>query len=428
MVVSFFAFTAYAFAQECQPADSSEIHGTIFIEDDPVVQMLDSLVVLRFFSSEQPAFTKSGADNNSTEIPMFSDSIYKLRVQQLNLGTPFEFVYNQDVRNFIELYAVRRRQYTERIMGLMQFYFPMIEEHLDKYSLPLELKYLAIIESALNPVAKSRAGAMGLWQFMPGTGKLYGLNVNNLVDDRCDIYRATDAACRHLRDLYNVYGDWSLVLAAYNAGPGNVNRAIKRAGGNFGYWRVRSFLPRETQGYVPAFIAVSYVMNYYTEHKLNPLQAAISISDIDTVVIRQNLRFDQISEMLSIAPEVVEFLNPAYKKGIINASEENPLVLCLPKKQLAYFINNEEQDYAYKTQKMLLAEQKQTVATTSRQEASVYSHVVRKGENLSMIARQHKLSIESLKAMNKLKSDLIHPGQQLIISTARSGNNAAQSL
>lgn len=395
-------------------SDTTEIQGPVFIEDDPVVQMLDSLLTLHIFSLDN--LNGSAADMQTAEvesdlIPLFCDSVFRLRMNHLNESSPFEFVYNSDVKNFIELYTVRRRQFTSRIMGLMQLYFPMIEEQLDKYELPQELKYLAIIESALNPVALSRAGALGLWQFMPGTGKIYGLNPGKVIDDRCDIYKATDAACRHLRDLHNIYGDWSLVLAAYNAGSGNVNRAIKRAGVNQGYWSVRRFLPRETQGYVPAFIAVSYVMSFTDEHNLFPTPARISLADLDTVMIYQPLRFEQISELIGISRQDVEFLNPAYRKGVITASPDNPMVLCLPRRHLADFINNSEQIYAYKSES-----REEDQKTGSSANAQAVGHVVKRGESLSIISRRYNVSVENLKTWNRLKTDRIHPGQQLIVS------------
>jgi len=193
------------------------------------------------------------------------------------------------------------------VMGLAEVYFPLFEEQLDKHNMPLELKYLAVVESALNPTANSRAGAKGLWQFMYSTGKMYGLKSNSLVDDRFDPYKATDAACRHLNDLYYIYNDWSLALAAYNSGPGNVNKAIRRAGGVRSYWAVWPFLPRETRGYVPAFIAVMYLMNHPAEHNIYPTTPDIFYEEIDTVVVNDVLSFDQISEMLNIPMDELKF-------------------------------------------------------------------------------------------------------------------------
>ena len=243
-----------------------------------LVRQLDSLATVKFFNkykfeTDTAALNIYGYQPN--EIPSFSDSIYELRIEVLNVQTPIELIYNQHVKAFIKLYAKRGRKQTARMLGLKEIYFPMFEQVLDKYDMPLELKYLAVVESALNPTAGSRAGAKGLWQFMYGTGRLYGLHTNSLVDDRFDPYKATEAAARLLKDLYGIYGSWELALAAYNSGPGNVNRAIRRAGGVKNYWAIWPFLPRETRGYVPAFIAVNYIFNYATEHNIYPVDPGI---------------------------------------------------------------------------------------------------------------------------------------------------------
>jgi membrane-bound lytic murein transglycosylase D len=243
---------------------------------------------------------------------------------------------------------MRKRGLTERVMGLAQIYFPMFEEHLDRFNMPLELKYLAIVESALNPVAKSRVGATGLWQFMYGTGKAYNLKVTSLVDDRRDPLKSTIAACEHMNDLYRMYGDWLLVLAAYNSGAGNVNKAIRRSGGKMDFWQIRPFLPLETRGYVPAFIAVNYVMSYAAEHNLRPVQPLFHHFEIDTVIVKDVLTFSQISNMLNIPVEEIEFLNPAYKSRIIPATRDNTYVLRLQKKNIAGYVINEAQLYAYR--------------------------------------------------------------------------------
>jgi len=236
---------------------------------------------------------------------------------------------------------------------MSEIYFPLFEEQLDKYDLPLELKYLAIIESALNPVAKSRAGASGLWQFMLTTGKLYDLQVTSYVDDRLDPYKATVAACRHLKDLYNIYHDWAIVLAAYNAGAGCINRAIRTANldtsERITYWKIQRFLPVETQNYVPAFIGASYTMTYATEHNLYPVQPPVMHCDMDTITITKDFNISQIASYLCVPEEDIKFLNPAYKKGIIPATKEKPYVLCLPRKFMGDFISNEDAIYCYKT-------------------------------------------------------------------------------
>ncbi|MCU0370695.1 MAG: lytic transglycosylase domain-containing protein, partial [Bacteroidales bacterium] len=232
------------------------------LNESITIGMLDSLTSIPYFQDYY--FNTDTALLNVYNfpighVPVYPDSVYRTRIEKLDQETPLDLTYNQSVKSFIELYAVRKRLLTSKILGLKEVYFPLFEEYLDRYDIPLEMKYLAVVESALNPVAGSRVGAKGLWQFMYYTGKLYGLKVTSLVDDRFDPYLATDAACRHMVDLYAMFGDWNLVMAAYNSGAGNVKKAIRRAGGVYDYWAIWPFLPKETRGYVPAFIAVNYV-------------------------------------------------------------------------------------------------------------------------------------------------------------------------
>ncbi len=304
IILIVFTFPVSLFSQDPLGADTLLKKG--FIEDDPVVSMLDSLAGLKIFDdAEFPNARQyqNWSNYSDTDIPYFSDSVYRERIAQMNDQSPFEYIYNGEVRKFIELYSARKRKLTARILGLAQIYFPLFEEQLDKFNMPLELKYLAVIESALNPTANSPAGAKGLWQFMYGTGRVYGLKVSSYVDDRYDPYKATIAACEHLTDLYDIYGNWSLALAAYNSGAGNVNKAIRRSGGMKNFWAIHNYLPRETRSYVPAFIAASYVMTYANEHKIYPVDPGILYYEVDTVTVRQLLTFDQISEMLNIPIE-----------------------------------------------------------------------------------------------------------------------------
>lgn len=386
--------------------------------DMPIVRALDSVANIMFFQdnylapdNELHAFYQSPLE----QTPYFADSVIARRIEELDRMSPFEMVYNQHVKDFIELYAVRKRALTSRVLGLGAIYFPMIEEMLDKYNMPLELKYLAVVESALNPTAVSRAGARGLWQFMYNTGKLYGLKANSMVDDRSDPYKATDAACRHLRDLYELYGSWSLALAAYNSGAGNVNKAIRRAGGIKDYWAIWPYLPRETRGYVPAFIAVNYVMHYSSEHNIYPLHPGILYGGIDTVEVHDVLSFDQISEFLGVPAEQVKFLNPAYKEEIIPASADKTYVLRLPREKVADFINNEKALYQYKTQKGIERE-KLLAKIKSATERTV--HIVRRGETLSSVAKKYHCRVSDLKKWNGLRKKYIRKGQRLVIFPA----------
>jgi membrane-bound lytic murein transglycosylase D len=388
----------------------------VFVEDDPVVSMLDSLATLKIFrDNEFPKANQYPDWNNypDAEIPFFPDSIYRERIAQMNDQSPFEFVYNLEVRKFIELYAFKKRSLTARILGLSQLYFPLFEEQLDKYNMPLELKYLAVIESALNPTANSRAGAKGLWQFMYGTGKVYGLKVSSYVDDRYDPFKATKAACEHLSDLYDIYGNWSLALAAYNSGGGNVNKAIRRSGGVKNFWLIHNYLPRETRSYVPAFIAASYVMTYATEHKIYPADPGILFYEVDTVTVTKPLTFNQISEMLNVPMEEIEFLNPSFKQGVIPASSEYTYKLRLRKKYIGDFINNETALYNYKTKRGIEKDSLMALIGNSHRETVQYT--VKSGESIGNIAKKFDMTVSELKSLNNLKKSYVRPKQKLLV-------------
>jgi membrane-bound lytic murein transglycosylase D len=408
LVLLFLLLSPFLRAQD--PTQSDSVNGKkSFVEDDPVASMLDSLARLKIF--ENSKYLKTGTDENyntstSGEIPYFSDSIYRERITEMSLQSPFEYIYNADVRKFIDLYAYRKRGLTARILGLSQIYFPLFEEQLDKYNMPLELKYLAVIESALNPVANSRAGAKGLWQFMYGTGKVYGLKISSYTDDRFDPVKSTVAACQHLTDLYDIYGNWSLALAAYNSGAGNVNKAIRRASGAKNFWVIQKYLPKETRSYVPAFIAASYVMTYASEHKIAPVDPGILFYEIDTVTVKNPLTFEQISEMLKIPYEEVQFLNPAFKQGVIPATTETPYKLRLKKNHIGDFINNEAALYTYKTKSGIQKDSLMMLALKNNRETIEYR--VKSGETMAGIAKKFHMNISELKPKQNL---LVYNGQ-----------------
>ncbi len=390
-------------------------NGQGIVDDSPIVKMLDSLYRIRYFGDSLLFADSAGLSKygyTASEVPEFADSIYVQRLALLNRETPIELTFNKHVKSFIELYAHRKRDLTSRVLGLSYVYYPMFEELLDRYDIPLEMKHLAVVESALNPTAGSRMGAKGLWQFMYGTGKVYDLKVTSLVDDRYDPLKATEAACQHMLDLYGIYDDWLLVLAAYNSGAGNVNRAIRRAGGVKNYWAIWPFLPRETRGYVPAFIAVNYVMNYAPEHNIFPQYPGMIMQGTDTVSVREVLHFDQISEMLGVDMEDIEFFNPQYKKGIIPASAENPYLLRLPMEYIGAFLNNEASLYAFKTKAGI---EKEKLLEEIKKVSDRSLHVVRSGENLGLIARKYRVSVNQLMAWNNLRSTMIRPGQKLVV-------------
>lgn len=380
--------------------------------DDPIAAMLDSLMHNSFIASIPKTPTQHGNKYHfaADSVPPSDPILIESRLAKLNAQSPFDLVYNSDVQAYINLYTVRNRKSVERMLGLSELYYPMFEEKLDKYNLPLELKHLAVIESALNPTATSHSGARGLWQFMYTTGKMYDLEVNSYVDERCDPYLETEAACQLLQSLYSMFGDWQIVLAAYNAGPGTVNKAIRRAGGGKRtYWEIRPFLPRETQAYVPAFIAANYVMSYHAEHNLYAIAPRKTFYDVDTVAVKQQVTFSQIEAVLGISHDELEFLNPMYKLGVIPVSFTEPYKLVLPVSNVGNFVSNEQAIYDYiKTD---------TAMTSLAIEAIKSTHVVKKGETITSISRKYKCSVTDIRAWNGLKSNYLKPGQKLTIYT-----------
>lgn len=401
-----------------------------------VSDILDSLVNATYFKDEHfnPSSNPLPSGFPSTFVPQFSDSVYASRIAALNRKTPLHLVYNEHVRGFIRLYAVDMRNMTAKILGLTKIYFPLFEEKLDACNVPIEMKYLAIVESALNPTAVSPAGAKGLWQFMYGTGKMYGLQSSSFIEDRYDPYKASVAASRHLRDLYNIYGDWFLALAAYNSGPGNVNKAIRRAGGIKDYWAIWDYLPAETRGYVPAFIAVNYIMNYYPEHNIRPVEPGFLYQDIDTLKTSRALSFEQISATIGIPMGDLQFLNPQYKLGMIPAAQPSLTnVIRLPKKYIAQFQKREDEIYAYKSAATLEREGLYARLATltgggaAQGSGAEKTHIVQAGESLGSIARMYRTYISQLIAWNGLKDADVVPGQKLIVFGGPENDVSSQS-
>jgi membrane-bound lytic murein transglycosylase D len=375
--------------------------------ETPIADMLDSLSTQKMFETafSRPVFPKNNKYKFSEDsIPRYDDYTYQARLAKLDAVSPFDLVYNAHVKGFIDLYTVRKRESVSRMMGVAQLYYPMFEEVLDKYNIPLELKHLAVIESALIPYARSRAGAMGLWQFMYPTGKMYGLNVSSYIDERCDPYKATIAAAEYLKSLYNMFGDWQMVLAAYNAGPGTISKAIRRSGGKKTYWEIRPYLPLETQGYVPAFIAANYVMSHGAEHNIYPAIPRKTYFEVDTVVIKEQMSFDQISQALDITTEEILYFNPQYRKNIIPAGG---YAICLPKNKIAMFLNHEQAIYA-----AIKAQEKESDIILSEIKRT---HTVKAGEKLSTIARKYGVTVADLKTWNYVGRKGIRPGKKLVV-------------
>ena len=377
--------------------------------DHPLIDALDSAATSVYyrndpFQHDSAYFAEKGLLRDS--IPSFSDSVYRARMDSIDRLTPLDLEYNSTVRAFIGLYADRRRELTSRILGMKEIYFPMIEETLDKNNIPLELKYLAVVESALNPTARSPAGATGLWQFMYRTGKLYDLEVGSYVDERRDPYKSTEAASEYLSFLYGIYEDWNLVLAAYNAGPGTVNRAMRRAGGKKDYWELRPYLPRETRGYVPAFIAVNYIANYYKEHGIVPVDPGYRYFEFDTVHVKKPVSFEQIAKALDISKDTLEMLNPVYRRGEVPATEGHS-ALRLPRKKVGVFLANE--DSIHQMDESPVDEDGYITEEITK------IHRVRRGEYLGAIAQRYGVRISQLRAWNNLHGSRIHPGDRLTI-------------
>lgn len=342
----------------------------------------------------------------------FPDSVYIERLSRL--PSVIALPYNNVVRDCIDLYAERKRNLVRYMLGMADFYFPIIEEVLDKHGLPIELKYLAVVESALNPVALSRVGACGLWQFMLPTGKSYGLKINSLVDERRDPLKATEAACKYFKDMYAIYEDWNLVLASYNCGPGNVNKAIRRSGGKTDFWEIFPYLPRETRSYVPLFIAANYIMNYSCEHNLCAMRTSLPLAT-DTVMVNNILHLQQVAEVMQIDLETLRALNPQYKRDIVPGNA-GPSVLKLPAAETYAFVGKEDTVYTHRIEELLansaqIANPNGALPKGATRER--ITHKVLKGENLYTIANRYGVTAKEIRKWNSLRSNRVPKGRRL---------------
>ena len=370
-------------------------------------------------------------DCNMSDInPVYSPEVYKERLARI--PSVIEMPYNEVVQQFIDRYSGRLRRSVSLMLGAQNFYMPLFEEALESYGLPLELKYLPVIESALNPNAVSRVGATGLWQFMLQTGKQYGLEVNSLVDERRDPVKASYAAAHYLSDLYKIFGDWNLVIAAYNCGPQGINKAIHRAKGLTDYWDIYPYLPKETRGYVPAFIAANYIMNYYCDHNICPMVAELPAKS-DTIMVNRDIHFEQIAKVLNIDIETLKDLNPQYRRNIINGSAK-PSSLRLPAMAIASFIDQQDSIYSctvdnfqnkrtevditepqkeYSSSKYSSRSRKSASRSSKRKRGRGKSVTIRQGDTLSDIARRNGTTVSKLKKLNKISGSSIRAGKKL---------------
>lgn len=398
--------------------------------DDPVVARLDDLAQVPWI--KHSPFSTDTAHHNvhgfaADHIPAWPVETVRQRVAVLDANTPFNLTYNPVVQSYIDLYVSRKREMSSRMLGLSELYFPTFDEYLDRHGIPLEMRYLAVVESALNPAARSRAGAVGLWQFMLPTGRMFGLKADSYVDERHDLYKSTEAACRYLKYLYNLYDNWEMALAAYNCGPGNVNKAIRRSGGAKDYWAIYDHLPRETRGYVPAFIAVNYLFAHHADHNLYPIAPTYCAHEVDTVQVCYPLDLQDLAKLTGASGDELRALNPTFKLGLV-PDVDQPVSIYMPREAAGTFVANEESlRYRGFSTPAVPPPSERTLATASPAAGSTSRyHTVRKGESLGIIAGKYKLSVGDLKRMNGLRSDMIRPGQKLVVGKQAATATAAK--
>ena len=361
-----------------------------------------------------------------------STDLLKERLKAMDAKSPFNIEYNPGLENIIKSFLKNRKKSFERLMAISEYYFPMFEEAFAKQNVPLEIKYLAIVESALNPKAVSKMGATGLWQFMYQTGKQYNLKIDSYVDERSDPLKASEAAAQYMANMYTIFGDWDLVLASYNSGPGNVSKAIRRSGGQQNYWNIRKNLPQETQGYVPAFLATMYIYEYHKEHGIRPDRATIKHFATDTIMIKKQMSFAQISDLLDVPLTQLQVMNPSYKLNVVPFYGDKNHFLRLPKDKIAVFASNEDKIYAYVQREVDRRERpfqvtKAIVATDTlnytQQRITLPKtkyYIVRRGDNLSEIASKYDVTISDIKKWNRLKGNTVARGKSLKIFTSES--------
>lgn len=354
-----------------------------------------------------------------------STELLKKRFKEMDAKSPFNIQYNPAVENVIKSFLKNRKKSFERLMAISEYYFPTFEEALAKQNVPLEIKYLSIVESALNPKAVSRVGATGLWQFMYATGKEYNLNVDSFVDERSDPIKSSKAAAQYMTNMYRIFGDWELVLASYNSGAGNVAKAIRRSGGQQNYWNIRKYLPKETQGYVPAFLATMYIYEYHKEHGIVPNRALVKHFETDTVMVRKEMSFKQIADLMDVPVSQIQLLNPVYKMNVVPFYPDKPHFLRLPKEKIAVFTSNEDKIYAYIDKERDKIEMPYFVsnsrvasndsASNSKYNTKTKYHTVRRGESLGLISNKYNVAVSDLKRWNNLRSSTINTGSKLKI-------------
>ena len=391
------------------------------LEDMESARLIDSLWLKELYGTgrfEEMYGTILNEDYEPVEYEELPTEVLKQRLKELNARTPFNVDYNPSLESVIKGYLKNRRRTMARLMALSDYYFPMFEEQLDKHGLPLEMKYLAIVESALDPRAKSRVGATGLWQFMYSTGKMFGLEVNSYVDERSDPIMATEAACKYLKSLEKSLGDWDLALAAYNSGPGNVSKALRRSGGHTNYWNIRQHLPRETAGYVPAFLATMYIFEFAEEHGFKSNGPKFPYIATDTIRVKKMIALEHVAKVTNLEMEELTFLNPSYKNEIIPVVKDEDYVLRLPVDAIGKFVANEEAVYAFAAAEFNSGEKP---LPQFFEQSDRIRYRVRSGDYLGKIASKYGVTVSQIKRWNSLRSTRLRIGQRLTIYPRGSG-------
>lgn len=389
------------------------IEEGFFSDND--LKIIDSLLVQEKFNSpliDTLIYVINDKDIIGNTNTVLTKGLLKVRLSELNAKTPFNLAYNTSLEKVINSYLLYRKKYYPALMAKAKYYFPMFEQYLDQYDIPLEMKYLAIVESALRPKIKSRVGATGLWQFMYGTGKEFDLKVSSYVDERQDPVKATIAACKYLSQLFTIFGDWDLALAAYNSGPGNVRKAIKRSGGYKNYWNIRPHLPRETAGYVPAFYATMYIFEYAEEHKIYSELPTFFNFQTDTIQIKRTISFDQISEKIDVDEEVLTNLNPSYKLDVIPFIKDRNYAVRLPSNKIVEFLDKEKEIYALADTDD--AQREKPLPKYFEMDKRI-RYKVRSGDYLGKIANKFGVRVSDLKRWNSLKTSRLKIGQRLSV-------------
>jgi membrane-bound lytic murein transglycosylase D len=427
-LIIFLLITSTLFSQEKKESSIGEQKDSLYIFKDSIIKpvnkalfsdnelvLIDSLLIEEKFNSsliDTLIYVINDKEIIGDKTIVFTKDVLKSRLSSLNDKTPFNLAYNSSLENVINSYLSNRKKYYPALMAKSKYYFPMFEKYLDQYDIPLEMKYLAIVESALRPKVRSSVGATGLWQFMYGTGKQFDLKVSSYVDERQDPVKSTIAACKYLSQLFTIFGDWDLALAAYNSGPGNVRKAIKRSGGNKNYWNIRPYLPRETAGYVPAFYATMYIFEYAKDHEVYSETPNFFNFQTDTIRVKRTISFDQISDKIDLDEKVIAALNPSYKLAIIPFIKDKNYALRLPTNKIIEFLEKETEIYALAAEDD--AKREKPLPRYFEMDKRI-RYKVKNGDFLGKIAQKFGVRIKDIKRWNSLKSSRLSIGQRLYI-------------